>query len=146
MSPPQPVILESPYGSDDPGIIARNVRYLRACMRDSLLRDEAPYASHGLYTQPGVLRDDVHKEREMGIEAGFAWRFVMGVRKTVVYQDLGTTRGMTRGVHNALKNFHTIEYRKIGGEWPREHVWNYDAFCRACGVQEWSSERECEGE
>jgi hypothetical protein len=111
-----PVILESPYGSDDPAIIARNVRYLRACMRDCLLRGEAPYASHGLYTQEGVLRDDVPEERELGIAAGFVWRSVLAV-KTVVYQDLGTTRGMNQGIHNALEHMHEIEYRKLGGEW-----------------------------
>ena len=32
------VVLESPYAGD----VARNVRYARACLRDSLLRGEAP--------------------------------------------------------------------------------------------------------
>lgn len=38
------VIIESPYH----GNVERNLRYLRACLRDSLLRGEAPFASHGL--------------------------------------------------------------------------------------------------
>ena len=55
------VMLESrPYNGDTD----RNVRYARACVRDSLLRGEAPIASHLLYTQPGVLRDNVAGERE----------------------------------------------------------------------------------
>lgn len=44
------VIIESPFAGD----VVRNLRYLRACMRDCLRRGEAPYASHALYTQPGV--------------------------------------------------------------------------------------------
>ena len=46
--------------------------YARACVRDSLLRGEAPIASHLLYTQPGVLRDNVAGEREQGIAAVLA--------------------------------------------------------------------------
>ncbi len=47
------VILESPYGGT-PEEVERNVKYARACLRDCLLRGEAPFASHLLYTQPGV--------------------------------------------------------------------------------------------
>lgn len=49
------VIVESPYAGD----IEANVAYARRCLRDSLARGEAPIASHLLYTQEGVLRDDV---------------------------------------------------------------------------------------
>jgi hypothetical protein len=51
------VILESPYNGDTDG----NVTYARACVRDSLLR--GTIASHLLYAQPGVLRDDVASDR-----------------------------------------------------------------------------------
>jgi hypothetical protein len=64
------VIIESPYAGD----VEANVEYARACMRDSLDRGEAPIASHLLYTQPGILRDDYPDERRQGIEAGLAWR------------------------------------------------------------------------
>lgn len=47
------VIIESPYAGD----VDRNLEYLRAAMRDCLKRGEAPFASHALYTQPGVLDD-----------------------------------------------------------------------------------------
>jgi hypothetical protein len=93
------VILESPYGSDDPSIVERNVAYARACMRDSLLRGEAPFASHLLYTQPGVLDDQVDVERDRGIAAGLAWGRVANA--TVVYADLGVTRGMKLGIARA---------------------------------------------
>jgi len=65
------VVLESPYAGN---FIQRwlNRRYARRCMRDCLRRGESPFASHLLYTQPGVLRDTVALERRLGIEAG--WR------------------------------------------------------------------------
>lgn len=107
-----PVILESPYAGDVP----RNLKYLRACMRDCLLRGEAPFASHGLYTQDGVLDDAVPAEREHGIQAGFAWRSV--AQKTVVYVDCGTSRGMQYGIDHAAKLGHTVEYRTLGAAWP----------------------------
>ena len=104
-----PVIIESPYAGD----IEANLTYLRACMRDCLLRGEAPFASHGLYTQPGVLRDEDPDERAKGIAAGFAWRPF--VRKTVVYTDRGITEGMKAGVaHAKTMTWHVVEYRDLG--------------------------------
>lgn len=105
------VIVESPYAGD----IERNVRYVRACMRDCLMRGEAPYASHALYTQEGVLRDEVPEERDHGISAGFAWREAS--EKTVVYTDLGYSKGMEYGIAHANEINHPIEFRTLGGEW-----------------------------
>jgi hypothetical protein len=82
------VILESPYAGD----VDRNVAYARAALRDSLLRGEAPIASHLLYTQPGVLSDHILHERDMGITAGLAWRSV--AEAAVFYIDLGFSSGM----------------------------------------------------
>ncbi len=103
-----PVIIESPYAGD----ILTHVNYLRAAMRDCLMRDEAPYASHALYTQPGILRDGVLEERVLGIRAGFVWRSL--VKKTVVYTDYGISKGMELGIINAGKHEHEIEFRKLG--------------------------------
>ena len=47
-----------------------NIDYARACVADCLRRGDSAIASHLLYTQPGVLRDDVPGERELGIAAG----------------------------------------------------------------------------
>ena len=91
------VILESPYAGD----IEANVEYARACVRDSLSRGEAPIASHLLYTQPGILRDEVPDERQWGIDAGLAWSSV--AEATVVYIDRGISRGMGYGLANAAK-------------------------------------------
>lgn len=103
------VILESPYGGD----VERNIRYLRACMRDSLMRGESPFASHGLYTQDGVLDDSIPEERDHGIAAGFEWRAVAD--RTVVYIDLGMSRGMQQGIDHADQLGHKVEFRRLGG-------------------------------
>lgn len=103
-----PVILETPYAGD----VEANLAYLRACMRDCLLRGEAPFASHGLYTQPGVLDDTIPEERERGIRAGFAWRS-LGAR-TVVYTDRGISKGMAYGIEHAVWNGAAVEYRSLG--------------------------------
>jgi hypothetical protein len=106
-----PVIVESPYAGD----IERNLRYVRACMRDCLLKGEAPFASHALYTQHGVLRDEDPAERQHGIEAGFAFRQL--TKKTVVYTDLGLSAGMKYGIKHAEQIGHPIEYRTLRDEW-----------------------------
>lgn len=105
------VIVESPYAGD----VEKNLKYLRACMKDCLLRGEAPFASHALYTQPGVLRDELQSERDLGIHAGFAWREVAD--KTVVYTNLGISRGMEYGVVHATTLGHKIEYRTLKEDW-----------------------------
>lgn len=105
------VIIESPYA----GNIKTNLAYLRACMRDCLLRGEAPFASHALYTQHGVLRDHLSEERQHGIAAGFAWRNVANA--TIVYTDLGISDGMKKGIIHAEALHHPIEYRSLGDRW-----------------------------
>lgn len=117
------VIVESPFGNPDPALVERNKRYLRACMRDCLLRGESPYASHGLYTQEGVLDDNVPEERELGIQAGFAWRPM--TEATIFYTDLGMSRGMIKGMQDALKQIENdpdfrVEFRTLGGEWAEQ--------------------------
>ena len=102
------VIIESPYAGD----ISRHIDYLRLCMADSLRRGEAPYASHGLYTQPGVLDDTVPEERALGIEAGFVWRNV--AEASVIYVDMGMSSGMRAGIKHALDMGHPITVRALG--------------------------------
>lgn len=78
------VIIESPYAGD----VLRNVSYARAAVRDSVLRGEAPIASHLLFTQAGVLQDDIENERAMGIEAGLAWARVCERRINTVSRSI----------------------------------------------------------
>jgi len=104
------VIVESPYAGD----VDRNVAYARDAMTDCLMRDEAPIASHLLYTQPGVLNDDVPHERKLGIEAGLAWGRVADA--AIFYTDLGMSTGM-----NAALVFHRQAGREV--EFRTLHNW-----------------------
>lgn len=103
------VIIESPFAGD----VEANVEYARRCVRDSLMRGEAPIASHLLYTQPGILDDDIPDERQHGINAGLQWRFVADA--TVVYTDRGISGGMKYGIELAERSGNEVEYRSIEG-------------------------------
>ena len=101
------VIVESPFAGD----VERNTVYARACLRDCLLRGEAPFASHLLYTQVGILNDKIPDDRKLGMEAGFAWGLV--AETTVVYIDYGISNGMAAGIKRAEEAGRLVEYRKL---------------------------------
>jgi hypothetical protein len=118
------VVVESPYaGRCDPrcpwpisSILKwidrrRNIRYLRKCLRDSIMRGEAPFASHAIYTQPGVLRDDVPEARACGIAAGLEWGTAGHMR--AVYIDRGITGGMEAGIKAARMLAQPVVFRMI---------------------------------
>jgi hypothetical protein len=106
------VILESPYRG---GLFRRwlNVRFARACARDCLMRGEAVFASHLLYTQPGVLRDDIEDERKLGIDAGHAW--IASADAMVVYiPSRGVVSpGMNVGIARARAVGIPVEFRRF---------------------------------
>lgn len=106
------VIIESPYAAADAEGIERHVRYARAACADSLRRGEAPWASHLLYTQPGILRDERPRERALGIEAGLVWGEAADA--TLVYLDLGISRGMELGIRRAVREGRVVELRALG--------------------------------
>ena len=101
------VIIESPYAGD----IKRNIIYARACVKDSLLRGEAPLASHLLYTQENILNDNIEEQRLLGIKAGLAWLKVAD--KHVFYIDYGYSKGMEYARQFAIENNIDMEERKI---------------------------------
>jgi hypothetical protein len=101
------VVIESPFAGD----FVKNLKFLRACMRECLLQGEAPYASHALYTQDGVLGDKDPEERRLGMEAG--WRWGQAAQKVVVYDNLGVSEGMEKGIERAKELGIPIEYRKL---------------------------------
>ena len=116
------VIIESPFAGD----VARNLRYLRACMRDCIKRGEAPYASHALYTQPGVLDDGDPADRELGMRAGFEWKNVAEV--SVVYEDLGISAGMLAGINASKERGFKYEHRTLGSEWEADAIAHESTF------------------
>lgn len=101
------VVIESPFAGD----VEQNIAYARKCVGDSLVRGEAPYASHLFYTQDGILDDTKPDERRLGMEAGFAWGGM--ANKTVVYMDRGMSNGMVAGIERAQAAGRPIEYRWI---------------------------------
>lgn len=130
------VVLESPYAGDT----LTNVNYARAALADCLHRGEAPFASHLLYTQPGVLDDRVPVQRGMGLEAGLSWG--RHADATVVFTDLGISAGMKLGIIQAEAEGRPVEYRDLPGsshaactrcEWVtrEEGHWNRTAAIRA---------------
>lgn len=102
------VIIESPFA----GEVEANIAYAKRAVHDCLMRGEAPIASHLLFTQPGVLDDDVPGERDLGIEAGLSWYRVAD--RCVVYLDKGVSNGMRLGMERARALGIHIELRSIG--------------------------------
>ena len=99
------VIVESPFAGD----VERNTRYARAALLDCLKRNEAPFASHLLYTQ--VLDDTALHERARGIAAGL--ELAKRADLTAVYSDLGISRGMQMGIDAAHAAGRAVEYRSL---------------------------------
>jgi hypothetical protein len=108
------VIVESPYAGKTEAEIDRNIRFARACVRDCILHGEAPFASHLLYTQPKILADAIPEERSLGMRAGFSWVEVADA--TIVYTNLGISRGMKAGIQQAEKHRKPVEYRTLLGD------------------------------
>lgn len=106
-SPMRLVLIESPFAGDRD----RNRAYLEAAAADCKSRGEAYYASHAFYTQ--FLDDDVPEDRAWGIAAGLAWGAKADA--TVVYADLGISRGMDEGIKLAKLCGRIIETRFLPG-------------------------------
>lgn len=107
----RPVIIESPYA----GNIMRNTIYLRRCLKDSIDRGEAPFASHFIY--PLVLNELIPEERQKGIEAGYAWW--QGATGVMFYLDYGWSPGMVKAKerfhsHSVYEQLYDYEERYIG--------------------------------
>jgi LDH2 family malate/lactate/ureidoglycolate dehydrogenase len=77
-----------------------------------LQRDEAPIASHLLFTQPGILRDDIPEERKRGVAAGRAWLEVADAM--VAYADHGMSPGMADAIDEANRKGISVLMRFIG--------------------------------
>ena len=108
-------MIETPFKHEKGDALAlkRVLRYLRAALRDCLMRGEAPFASHAIYTQPGVLDDHVPEQRVHGMEAGFEWGDRADAR--VVYTDLGVSKGMQMAIDRSLERGQEVEIRQVPG-------------------------------
>jgi hypothetical protein len=111
------IIIESPFRGKRYHETEINILYAKACVRDCLMNEEYPYASHLFYTQDGILDDKDEKERLLGMNAGIAWGNL--AKKTVVYQDRGISEGMKYGIKRTKEKGGKIEYRNL----PNYEIW-----------------------
>ena len=107
------VIVESPYAGD----VERNVVYARRAITDCLLRGEAPIASHLLFTQPGILDDDIPEQRRTGIAAGLAW--FPRADEIAFYTDHGWSSGMRAALAEAKVRGVPYSIRSMYGQVPQ---------------------------
>lgn len=121
---PPRVVVESPLRGQVPEWLPRQLHpmaerigrminrdYAKACVLDSLRRGEAPYASHVLFDQRGLLDDASHVERHIGMRAGRAWESAGELM--AVYLDRGISSGMQAAIDRAQTRGQRIEYRRL---------------------------------
>lgn len=109
------VIVESPFAGG-----FANVKYAREAVRDCIDRGESPFASHLLYTQKGLLNDQIPEERRKGLDAAIGWLEVADY--VAVYMDLGVTPGMVVGIVRAVKMGKPIRLRWLRSQRREEFV------------------------
>lgn len=102
---PPLVAIESPLSGD----FITNTVYARMALRDSVVRGEAPLASHLLYTQ--VLDDTDPADRQLGMAAGLAWN--CHAELVAVYTGLGISAGMQAGIDLATVRDIPIVFRDL---------------------------------
>lgn len=114
------VILETPFAGEGETFEERdldrevNIEFGRACLHDCFVNyNEAPFASHLLYTQEGVLDDDNPEQRRRGIAAGLAVGDCL--EATVVYVNRGISEGMAEGIKRAAYAGRPVEIRWLLG-------------------------------
>jgi hypothetical protein len=105
------VVLESPFAAFDEYTVEDNIEFARRCMRDCILKGEAPIASHLLYTQPGILDDEIPEERAIGIEAGLLW--AAHAEEAVFYTDRGFSRGMKQALERHQREGRPVVLRTL---------------------------------
>ena len=116
------VDIETPYMGSSEDEVRRNLLYARACVRDASMRGETPFASHLFFTQPGILDDNVPEERDMGINAGKALIESLPDIVTVVYTNLGISKGMEFGINLAERNGRSVERRVLKDGWEEKEL------------------------
>ena len=114
------VVIESPYGDEDPKVVHANEIYLDFCLRDALNAGHAPFASHGLYTRRFCLNDRNPAQRMTGIYAGFA--FKRAASKTQFYTDLGMSPGMKLARNYCEQQRYTLEFCYLPKELFEEYL------------------------
>lgn len=86
------ICLESPWAGLGGGEKAK--KYLRACIRDALARNEIPWASHAMLAHTDALDDTDIEQREEGMQVNRA--MALRCDLVVFYVDFGMSPGMSK--------------------------------------------------
>lgn len=89
-----PVIVESPFKSNEESSEEEHMAYLERCLLDCVNKGETPYASHKMLTK--CLDDSIPEQRALGISAGLAMARILARHGGVptFYLDYGWSIGM----------------------------------------------------
>lgn len=108
--PRKNVIICTPFMAEDPALAEKMKRYGKRATRDSIIKNEAPLASHLFFYS--VLSDKDPIERDIGLQSQLSWLKVADI--VAVYVDFGITPAMKVAINNAKLLQKKIEYRTIG--------------------------------
>jgi hypothetical protein len=103
------VAIETPWAGLDAGEKAK--KYLRNCIRDSLARNEIPWASHAMLAWTDALYETDEEQRLEGINVNK--RMILRVDLVAVYSDHGISKGMQQAITWARMNGKRVESRRI---------------------------------
>ena len=93
------VVLVSPFKGDTPAKRSKYKKYLRRALQDSIRNhDEAPFASHEMYTR--ALDDNEIHDRNLGMKLLDEWMPL--AQQMVVYADFEITPGMRRDIEKGV--------------------------------------------
>jgi hypothetical protein len=109
-NPRRLVIIECPYGTEDPSMRDKYALYAKKCLQDSLKRGEAPFAGQLFYAK--LLNDRVQAEKDVGLISHLSWIPVADL--IAVYIDMGLSSSMQIAINVAMIKNKRIEYRSIG--------------------------------
>lgn len=107
------VLVLTPWESGPKGRVRQ---YIRMCIRDCLVREEIPWASHVMFAWTEALYDDDPEQRAEGLAV--AKQMSKRCDLIAVYSDLGVTSGMREVLTFAAFQGKKIEHRKIYREAP----------------------------
>lgn len=103
------VVVESPWAGLGCGQKAQ--QYLRNCIRDSLARNELPWASHAMLAWTEALYESDLEQREEGLQVGR--EMMMKADLVAFYIDHGLSPGMAHAKHYCMLHRRKIEQRTL---------------------------------
>jgi hypothetical protein len=103
------VVIESPWAGLGAGEKAK--KYLRNCIRDSLARNEIPWASHAMLAWTEALYETDTEQRLEGINVNK--KMIIRAELIAVYTDHGISKGMQTAITFARMHGKRVESRRL---------------------------------